>query len=64
MTWVRTRLALESVAPGGQLEVLLAPGEMLRNVPRNCMEDGHEVLSLEPLGDERHLLTVRKRGAD
>ncbi len=61
MTWVRTKLALEAVGPGDCLEVLLGPGEMLASVPKNCTEDGHEVLSLEPLGAERHLLTVRRR---
>ncbi len=63
MTWVRTKLALEPLPSGEQLEVVLGPGEMLQNVPRNCAEDGHEVLSVEPLDGQRHLLTVRKRGA-
>jgi len=61
MTWVRTKLALEALLAGERLEVLLGPGEMLTSVPKNCTEDGHEVLSLEPLGGERHLLTVRRR---
>lgn len=63
MTWVRTKLALERLAPGEVLEVLLGPGEMLANVPRNARDDGHEVESLAPLGADRHLMTVRKRGA-
>ncbi len=63
MTWVRTKLALESLPERAQLEVVLGPGEMLQNVPRNCAEDGHDVLNVEPLDGQRHLLTVRKRGA-
>jgi tRNA 2-thiouridine synthesizing protein A len=63
MTWVRTKLALEALPPGERLEVLLGPGEMLANVPRNCTEDGHQVVGLAPQADGRHLLTVRKRGA-
>jgi tRNA 2-thiouridine synthesizing protein A len=63
MTWVRTKLALEPLTPGALLEVLLGPGEMLVNLPRNAREDGHEVRSLAPLPDGRHLMVVCKRGA-
>lgn len=63
MTWVRTKLALEPLAPGTVLEVVLGPGEMLSNVPRNCADDGHAVVSVEPLDGGRHLLRVRKGGS-
>ena len=43
MTWVRTKLELERVAPGDALEVRCAPGEALENVPRSAAEAGHEV---------------------
>jgi TusA-related sulfurtransferase len=43
MTWVRTKLALERLAPGEALEVRCAPGEALENVPRSAREAGHEV---------------------
>ena len=43
MTWVRTKLALEHIEPGEQLEVRCAPGEALENVPRSAREAGHEV---------------------
>lgn len=68
MTWVRTRLALERSAPGEILHVILGPGEMLRNVPRNAIDDGHEVLSCEPVaspeseGSGRHRLVLRRKG--
>lgn len=62
MTWVRTKLALERLEPGQELEVLLAPGEMLANVPRNARDDGHEVADPVPAADGRHLLRIRKRG--
>lgn len=48
MTFVRTRLALESMAPGECLEVRLNRGEPLENVPRSVVEMGHEVLALAP----------------
>lgn len=61
MTWVRTKLALEKLGPGERLEVVLGPGEMLSNLPRNAREDGHEVESLAPISAGRHLMIVRKR---
>jgi tRNA 2-thiouridine synthesizing protein A len=47
MTFVRTRLALDRLAPGEILMVRLRGDEPLRNVPRTATEQGHEVLSLE-----------------
>jgi tRNA 2-thiouridine synthesizing protein A len=43
MNWVRTRLALEELAPGDSLVVLLDDGEPLDSVPRSAREDGHVV---------------------
>jgi tRNA 2-thiouridine synthesizing protein A len=43
MTWVRTKLALDRVAPGDVLEVRCAPGEALETVPRSAREAGHAV---------------------
>jgi TusA-related sulfurtransferase len=43
MTWVRTKLELEKLAPGETLEVRCAEGEALENVPRSAVEAGHDV---------------------
>lgn len=43
MTWVRTKLELERLSPGEQLEVLCPEGEALENVPRSAAEAGHDV---------------------
>ena len=43
MTWVRTKLELERMAPGEALDVLCPAGEALDNVPRSAREAGHEV---------------------
>jgi tRNA 2-thiouridine synthesizing protein A len=43
MNWVRTKLALESLAPGEELTVSLDAGEPIESVPRSAREDGHEV---------------------
>ena len=43
LTWVKTKLALERLAPGETLAVRLPPGEALENVPRSAREAGHRV---------------------
>jgi TusA-related sulfurtransferase len=43
MTWVRTKLELERMAPGEALDVRCTPGEALDNVPRSAREAGHAV---------------------
>jgi TusA-related sulfurtransferase len=43
MTWVRTKLELERMAAGEELEVRCGAGEALVNVPRSAREAGHSV---------------------
>ncbi len=43
LTWVKTKLALEAMAPGEELLVVVSEGEALENVPRSAREAGHEV---------------------
>jgi TusA-related sulfurtransferase len=51
ITYVRTKLKLESMAQGAVLEILLSPDEAVRGVPRSAQEDGHRILALERQGD-------------
>lgn len=60
MTFVRTKLQLERMAPGEILGVRLNAGEPLVNVPRAAAEQGHEVLDTAALGDGTHRLLIRK----
>ena len=60
MTYVRTKLRMEALAPGATLEVLLRGDEPLKNVPRSALEEGHHVLSLEERGDGVWRLLLRK----
>lgn len=62
MTFVRTRLALDRMAPGRILLVKLRGEEPLRNVPRTAVEQGHQVLSLETGPDGVSLLRLRRGG--
>ena len=61
MTFVRTRLALDAMAPGQTLLVLLRGNEPVRNVPRTAAEQGHAVLSqaVDAAGVTRLLLRRR-----
>ena len=43
MNWVRAKLALEQLAPGEELALVLDPGEPLDSVPRSASEEGHRV---------------------
>lgn len=63
MTFVKTKLAIEKMASGQLLEVLLRGEEPLGNVPRSVREHGHEVVSLIPEDgepDTAYRLLIRK----
>ena len=46
LNFVKTKLKLEELNNGEQLEVLLDKGEPIRNVPRSAREEGHKILSV------------------
>ena len=60
MTFVRTRLALERMAPGATLLVLLAGEEPRRNVPASAEALGHQVLAQETGADGVTRLWLRR----
>jgi len=51
LTWVKAKIALDGIAPGESLEVLLRAGEPLENLPRTAEEEGHRVVLREPAPD-------------
>lgn len=59
MTFVKTKIELSRLQKGDILEVLLAEGEPLDNVPRNAREQGYEVLSVEHVEGTVHKVTIR-----
>ncbi len=61
MTYVRTKLKLESIPEGELLEVLLKGDEPLKSVPRSAREEGHEVLSLAEQDGGVWRLVLRKQ---
>lgn len=60
MTFVKTKLKLESMRPGQTLEVTLRDGEPLRNVPRSVKEEGHKILDVRQEGTFYKLLIERR----
>ena len=60
MTFVRTRLALDRLAPGQTLLVLLRGDEPRRNVPATATSQGHQVLSQETAADGLTRLLLRR----
>jgi TusA-related sulfurtransferase len=60
MTFVRTRLALDRLAAGQVLQVLLQGQEARTNVPRSVLELGHSILATEDQPDGTTTLLIRK----
>lgn len=60
MTFVKTKLKLAQIAEGDILEVLLAEGEPLENVPRSAMEQGYNVLGIEQVEGTTYKVTIQK----
>ncbi len=61
MTFVRVKLKLQTLPPGGVLAVRLRAGEPLINVPRALRHEGHEIMAQQDEGDGIHLLEIRKK---
>lgn len=63
LTFVRTRITLDKLAPGEPLEVLLDAGEPADSVPAACAEDGDVVLELGPWSEPGVVLLVVARAS-
>lgn len=59
MTFVKTKLKLETMSVGQVLEVTLREGEPLINVPKSVEQDGHKILDLHQEGDIYKLVIER-----
>jgi len=60
MTFVKTKLKLESLQAGDILEVFLKDGEPIKNVPRSVTDEGHKVLKVEQNGDVFRLIILKQ----
>ena len=66
LTFVKTKLLIESMQPGQTADVRLQGREPLENVPRSVSDNGHAILSMEPEdptgpADGIHRLFLRKK---
>ncbi len=59
MTFVKTKLKLETMSTGEILEVTLREGEPLMNVPKSVEQDGHKILDLRQEGNIYKLVIER-----
>ena len=46
LNWVKTKLRLEELEPGGTVEVLVDQGNPARNVPRSAQMEGHTIVHI------------------
>jgi TusA-related sulfurtransferase len=60
LNWVKTKLRLEEMAPGGILEVVVDEGAPARNVPRSVGIEGHRLLEASPRAGAVRLLIERR----
>ncbi len=60
MTYVKTKLKLETLRSGDVLEVTLRDGEPLINLPRSVKEEGHKILDVRQRGDFFTILIERR----
>lgn len=60
LTFVRSKLAIEKMAVGEVLEIILDHGPAAVNVPRSMEFEGQKVLKIEQAGEGQWRLLVRK----
>ncbi len=60
MTFVKTKLEMEKLGEGDQLEVLLTEGEPLENVPKTANEQGYSILKIEQIDNRIYKILIEK----
>jgi tRNA 2-thiouridine synthesizing protein A len=59
-TFVKAKLAIESMEIGQVLEILLDYEEASRSIPKSMEDHGQKVLHVEKMSDTDWLLVIRK----
>ena len=62
ITFVRSKLAIEGMASGEVLGVLLDYEEAVTSIPKSMADHGHETISVERVDDAQWMLLIRKDG--
>jgi tRNA 2-thiouridine synthesizing protein A len=61
--FVKTKLKLEAMEEGQILSVILDAGDPIRNVPQSVSNEGHTILSQEPV-NQSYRVVIRRRHED
>ncbi len=48
LNFVKTKLALDELATGELLEIIIDEGDAMLNVPRSIKEEGHKIVKVTP----------------
>ncbi|GBD99615.1 hypothetical protein BMS3Abin07_01652 [bacterium BMS3Abin07] len=59
-TFVRSKLAIESLELGQVLEILLDYKDATENIPKSMQDHGQKVLKVEKINDREWIIVVRK----
>jgi len=59
-TFVKAKLAIESMAVGQILEILLDYEEASRSIPKSMEDHGQKVLKVEKINDTDWILQIKK----
>lgn len=60
-TFIKSKLAIEDMAPGQVLQVVVSHAPAAENVPRSFENEGHSVLGVDQTGEHEWTITVRKK---
>ncbi|MDX1763076.1 MAG: sulfurtransferase TusA family protein [bacterium] len=60
-TFVKTKLALETLSPGEVLKVILDHQPASENVPRSLQGEGNEIIDVSKVNDTDWQIIARKR---
>jgi len=59
-TFVKTKLKLEELESGDELAVTFDHAPAIDNVPRSLANEGHEIVSIDKIGDNLWTVHIKK----
>lgn len=59
-TFVKTKLKLEELESGDELVVTFDHAPAIDNVPRSLTNEGHEIVSIDKIGDNLWTVHIKK----
>lgn len=60
MTFVKTKIELSKLQKGDRLEVIVAEGEPLENIPKSAEEQGYRVLEKSHIKENIYKILIEK----